>query len=162
MKFRDWLEDWGLSCLKLNIGFLNAEFKPNDPDREAAWELYIELLTRVSTQYLPPESGDEKAALDSIHTIFPMTREILRKHGSGCAQFAKLAIPVLNQIVRPFTSKWHRLALCGGFKDLEKCGDFRRELADVQALLQLYTRALSSMANVEDLTQLEANEPEKG
>ena len=67
---RDFLEKWGLSGLKINLGFLQGEFKPNDPDRAAAWELYIELLTRVTTQYLAPEDGDEKTALDSVHNIF--------------------------------------------------------------------------------------------
>jgi hypothetical protein len=30
--------------------------------------------------------------------VIPLTREILCKHGSGAGEFAKLAIPVLNQI----------------------------------------------------------------
>ena len=63
MKLRDFLERWGLSGLKIKLGFLEGEFKPSDPDRNAAWDLYVELLTRITTQYLPPESGDEKAAL---------------------------------------------------------------------------------------------------
>jgi hypothetical protein len=49
--------------------------------------------------------------------IFPLTREILRKHGSGAGEFAKLAIPVLNQIIRPFTAKWHRRSLADAFKN---------------------------------------------
>jgi len=155
MKRADFLERWGLSGLKLNIGFLNAEFKPSDPDRNAAWELYVELLTRVTTQSLPVENGDEKTALDSVFAIFPLTREILRKHGPGSNEFAKLAIPVLNQIIRPFTAKWHKLSLAGAFKEASKCKKFRAELADLQPQLQDYTQALAAMAGVEDLTALE-------
>jgi hypothetical protein len=155
MKRRDFLEKWGLSKLKINVKFLEAEFDPRDPDREAAWELYIELLTRVTTQYLPPEDGDEKAALDSIYAIFPLTREILRRRGSGCGEFAKLAIPVLNQVIRPFTAKWHRLSLAGAFKEKVGCDDFRNELAALQPYLRSYTTALAAMAAVEDLTWLE-------
>jgi hypothetical protein len=59
MKMRDFLEEWGLSSLKIKAGFLEGEFAPRDPDRDAAWELYIELLTRVTTQYLSPEDGDD-------------------------------------------------------------------------------------------------------
>ena len=117
MKRRDFLEKWGLSGLKINLRFLEAEFAPRDPDRAAAWELYIELLTRITTQYLAPEDGDEKTALDSVYALFKETRAILRCHGSGCGEFAKLAIPVLNQIIRPFTAKWHRLSLAGAFQD---------------------------------------------
>jgi hypothetical protein len=162
MKRRDFLERWGLSCLKINLGFLEGEFEPRDADRAAAWELYVELLTRVTTQYLTPEDGDEKTALDSVHAIFPLTREILRRHGSGCGEFAKLAIPVLNQIIRPFTAKWHRLSLAGVFKDPEWCREFRTELSALQPRLRDYTRALAAMAQVEDLTVLEEADSSSG
>jgi hypothetical protein len=155
MKRRDFLAKWGLSKLKINVKFLEAEFDPHDPDREAAWDLYVELLTRITTQYLPPEDGDEKAALDSVYAIFPLTREILRRRGSGCGEFAKLAIPVLNQVIRPFTAKWHRLSLSGAFKNKARCEEFRNELVALQAYLRSYTTALAAMAAVEDLTWLE-------
>jgi hypothetical protein len=155
MKRRDFLEKWGLSSLKIKLGFLEGEFRPQDPDRAAAWDLYVELLTRITTQYLPPEDGDEEAALQSVFVIFPLTREILRKHGSGAGEFAKLAIPVLNQIIRPFTAKWHRRSLADAFKNPERCREFREELATLQPRLRDYTRALADMAQVEDLTTLE-------
>ena len=155
MKRRDFLEKWGLSSLKITFGFLEGEFKPSDPDRAAAWELYIELLTRVTTQSLAPEHGDEKTALDSVYAIFPLTREILRRQGSGSGEFAKLAIPVLNQVIRPFTAKWHRDSLAGAFKDSSQCQAFRSELGMLQIDLGNYTRALAAMAEVEDLTALE-------
>ena len=94
MKRRDWLEKWGLSSLKLNIGFATGEFKPRGPDRAAARDLYVDLRARITTQYHPPEDGDEQPQ-----------REILRKHGSYCGDFAKLAIPVLNLLPRQFTDK---------------------------------------------------------
>jgi hypothetical protein len=159
MKRRDFLEKWGLSSLKIKLGFLEGEFDPRDPDRAAAWELYVELLTRIATQYLAPEDGDEQAALESVYVIFPLTREILRRHGSGSGEFAKLAIPVLNQIIRPFTAKWHRRSLASAFKDPERCREFRAELAVLQPRLRDYTRALADMAQVEDLTSLEETRP---
>lgn len=158
MKRRDFLEKWGLSNLKIKLGWLEGEFSPRDPDRGASWELYIELLTRVTTQRLLPEHGDEKAALESIYSIFPLTREILRRHGSGAGEFAKLAIPVLNQVIRPFTAKWHRLSLAGSFADTTKCAEFRDELSALQPYLRGYTGALADMASVEDLTELEQPE----
>ena len=156
MKRRDFLEKWGLSSLKLNLGFLEGSFAPRDPDRAAAWDLYIELLTRVTTQALPPEDGDEKTALDSVYALFKETRKILRRHGSGCGEFAKLAIPVLNQIIRPFTAKWHRLSLAAAFQEAARCREFRQDLAVLQPRLRNYAKALAAMADVEDLTALEA------
>jgi hypothetical protein len=150
------LQRWGLAGLKLNVGFMEAEFQPQDPDRAGAWELYVELLTRVTTQYLSPDHGDEQTALESVHSLFPLTREILKRHGSGAGEFAKLAIPVLNQVVRPFTAKWHRLSLAGAFKDQARCAEFRAELLELQKVLRNYTRALADLADAEDLTTLEA------
>ena len=157
MKLRDFLEQWGLGSLKIKLGFLEGEFKPDDPDRQAAWELYVELLTRVTTQHLDPLDGDEPSALDSIHQLFPLTREILRRYGSGAGAFAKVAIPVLNQVIRPFTAKWHRLMMENAFRDPSQRSEFRAELAELQKLLRAYTRALGALANVEeDLAGLES------
>jgi hypothetical protein len=155
MKFRDFLEQWGLTNLKIQLGFLEGSFAPRDADRSAAWDLYVELLTRVTTQHLPVDSGDEKSALNSIYQIFPLTREILKKHGSGSGEFAKIAIPVLNQVIRPFTAKWHKLILSGALEDASSHARFREDLSCLQIHLRQYTRALGAMAKVEDLTALE-------
>jgi hypothetical protein len=90
-----------------------------------------------------------------VHAIFPLTRDILRGHGSGAGEFAKLAIPVLNQVIRPFITKWHRRSLRGAFKDAQHCQEFRAELSALQPTLRGYSRALADMARVEDLTTLE-------
>src|SRR5438477_10472883 len=115
MKLRKWLENWDMTTLKINVGILEAEWQPQEKDREAAWELYIELLTRIVSQPLPQGNGDEKSALDSVHALFGITREILRRKGRDCVQFTKVAVIVLNQIVRPFTARWHRKSLGGAF-----------------------------------------------
>ena len=65
---------------------------------------------------------------DSIQSLFPTTREILRRRGRGTVEFSKVAIPILNQIVRPFTARWHRESLSGAFHDTIKCKEFREQL----------------------------------
>jgi hypothetical protein len=154
MKLRDWLERWGMSSLKIKTGVLEMEWEPKDPDRKAAWELYVELLTRIATQDLAPDHGDEKTALDSIFKLFDLTRQTLKAH-HGCDEFAKIAVAVLNQVIRPFTAKWHKLSIGGSFGDTARCEDFRAELAALQKTLRSYTKALADMAGVEDLTSLE-------
>lgn len=156
MKWRDWIERWGLQNLKINAHFLEMEFAPDDPDRAAAWDLYVELLTRVSTQPLPDGAGDEATALASVHTLFALTRQTLKTHGRRCDSFAKIAIVVLNQVVRPFTARWHQEKLAGAFDDPASCAEFRRELTVLQTKLHRYTKMLADMAQVEDLTNLEA------
>ena len=162
MKLRQWLEKWGMTGLKINLGFMESEWEPQDPDRNAAWELYIELLTRIATQPLPMDRGDEETALESVHSLFSLTRDILKRHGKYTTQFAKVAIPVLNQTIRPFTAKWHRISLAGGLKNQESQKEFRRELETLQTALRRYTTALADMAGVEDLTALEQEKTDAG
>lgn len=155
MKWRKWLENWDMTSLKINAAFLEMEWKPQDDDKAAAWELYIELLTRIATQPLDPEQGDEKTVLDSVYSLFSITRQVLKNNTRNCTEFTKIAIVVLNQVIRPFTAKWHPLSLQGVFTKPEKCVEFRSELKALQATLRKYTRMLADMAGVEDLTVLE-------
>jgi len=155
MKWRKWLENWDMTSLKIKAPFLEMEWQPQDEDKAAAWELYIELLTRITTQPLDVEHGDEKTALESVYSLFPITRQVLKNITRYCIEFTKLAVVVLNQIVRPFTAKWHRLSQQGAFEDPEKKSEFRKELGDVQLELRKYTKMLAHMAGVEDLTSLE-------
>ena len=157
MKWINWLEKWNMTSVKIKTPFLEMDWEPTEPDKEAAWELYIELLTRITTQPLNVEHGDEKSALDSVYVIFGITRSIIKSHGRECIEFTKIAIVVLNQIIRPFTAKWHKIFLENGFLDLEISKSFRDELSQLQSILHTYSRMLADMAGVEDLTELEDN-----
>jgi len=158
MKWRKWLENWDMTSLRIRAPFLDMEWRPQDEDKAAAWELYIELLTRITTQPIDPEHGDEKTALKSVYSLFPITRQVLKNNTRSCTEFTKLAVVVLNQVVRPFTAKWQRLALQGAFENHEKRVEFRNELSALQLTLRKYTRMLADMAGVEDLTVLEGDE----
>ena len=155
MKLKEWLDEWSMSSLKINMQFLEMEWKPNDVDRDAAWEMYIELITRVTTQELIPEDGDEDAALASIHRLFELTRETIKRQGRHCESFARIAVVVLNQKIRPFTSRWHRVSLAGWDSQPGLRAEFRDELAPLQKTLRSYSAMLADLAGVEDITSLE-------
>ncbi len=155
MKLQSKLEKFGLQNLKIKTAFLEVDWEPNPVDQQAAWELYIELLTRITTQPLDTQEGCEDAALSSIYSLFPTTRDILKSKGRECAEFSKIAIVVLNQIVRPFTAKWHLFSTQEAFKDRARCTEFRSELQVLQKQLKNYTALLADIAGVEDLTELE-------
>ncbi len=156
MKLIEWLKKWNMDSLKINAEILELELTFKDADKAAAWEMYIEMLTRVSTQYLAPEDGDEKTALESVYALFGITRDIIKRHQRDCLEFTKIAIVVLNQVIRPFTAKWHKSAINKAFNNPELCEAFREELRAMQIQLRSYTRMLGDMAGVEeDLTALE-------
>lgn len=154
MKWSNWLENWNMTGLRISAPLLDMDWNPSERDKNAAWELYTELLTRIATQDITASSGDEKSALTSIYSLFPTTRTIIKENGRGCIEFTKLAVVVLNQKVRPFTSKWHKLSMEQGFNDSALREEYRQELHALQAVLRTYTGMLADMAGVEDLTDL--------
>jgi hypothetical protein len=155
MKFYNWLERWNMSSLKVKTPVAEMEWKPQDADRKAAWDMYVEMLTRITTQPLSDDDGIEKTALESVYNLFGITRAILKHHGRECSEFAKLAIIILNQVIRPFTARWHKLSNEGAFDDPASCRLFKEELRVLQQKLFRYTQMLADIAEVEDLTSIE-------
>ena len=159
MNLKEKFNKFRLEKIRIGTKWASAEISFEENDQDAAWELYVEMLTRIVTQPLPSDVGDEEIALESVHSLFATTREILRQRGRSTIEFSKIAIPVLNQVVRPFTAKWHRESLSGAFKNEEKCKEFRKELEVLQEDLCNYNRLLAEIAEVEDLTDLEQTAP---
>ena len=90
-----------------------------------------------------------------MHKLFELTRTVIKTHGRQCIEFTKIAIVILNQKVRPFTAKWHKLMLADKFQDSQHRAQFRTELEQLQKVLRIYTQMLAEMADVENLTELE-------
>lgn len=154
MKMQKLFENWDMTGLKLNLGFLETEWEPQIKDSEAAWEMYVELLTRIATQPLSDDLGTETSALDSVYSLFGITRDILRKYGKDSIGFAKIAIIILNQVLRPFTARWHKLSVEGAFQDPNQVSIFRSELQDLQVNLQNYMGMLAEIAGVEEISSI--------
>jgi hypothetical protein len=99
--------------LKLGVMSISGIWKPSDDERSAAWELYVELATRVAA--VPPSAGLLREALSSLNSLFATTRGILRIYGPAVARprpegeynFGQLAILVLNYELRPLLDNWH-------------------------------------------------------
>jgi hypothetical protein len=110
---------WGADSIEvsLNLHFLSVRgtWKPNDDERRAAWELYVELATRIAVVPLRPDEGLMREALSSVYALFGLTRGILRAHGPVLARprpdgeynFGQLAVLVLNYELRPLLAHWH-------------------------------------------------------
>lgn len=160
--------------VKLNIPYVGAvegTWQPDDSERNAAWEMYAELVTRISVAELRPSEGILGEALSSLYTIFDTTRKILRQYGPSVAQpkgensmsFGYLAVLIINAVIRPVLSKWHPLLLdYENAKDLsvspvehelrwDKAEELRCALNDVRALLIEYADLLAQVAEVPSL-----------
>jgi len=99
--------------VNLPFGIGGAEWVADETERKAAWSLYVELVTRIPVQSLEADQGLLREALDSLHSMFTITRQILRDAGPDVGISSKsvggIAIAVLNKGLRPFLSKWHPL-----------------------------------------------------
>jgi len=153
------------------IGKLEGTWVPDKKERDAAWEMYIELVTRISMVELIPDEGLLREALSSLYTLFGITREILRKYGPAVAKpkhkgnlsFGYLAIIILNSAIRPVLAKWHPLLLdyeskrenslspLEHEKQWDKKEELRKELNDLRAILIDYGDILSKVAKVPPL-----------
>ena len=102
--------------LKLpGIGGVSGTWEPDQSEIRAAWELYVEMVTRTPLGGFSPQEGSVREALTSIYSLFDTTRGILRKYGPSVARpksgkelsFGYLAVSMLNLVLRPLLTKWH-------------------------------------------------------
>ena len=139
--------------------------------RKAAWEMYVELVTRISVQPLAADEGLLREALTSLYRLFGETRRILREYGPEVAKpakkkaysFGQIAVDVLNVWLRPFLSRWHpRLADheqrrppgTPAFEHEQKWDDaptVRAELHELQCRLTVYADLLASACDIAPL-----------
>lgn len=149
-KLRDFLDRFSFDNIELSSTSASMTIAYRENDKKAAWLLYVELLTRITTQELKEDSGDEEAALDSVYSLFGITRNILKEYGREARLFTVVSILILNQKIRPFTSKWHKIK-----KDdhlaINK-SEFRKDLEELRVVLVKYAKLLANLAGVEDLT----------
>lgn len=154
---------------KLSIaGFeLQGTLEYNAAAQEAAWKIYIELITRVSANDLAPGTGIIRESLNSLYAAFGSLRDTLKAAGPELAKppasqrqwtVASLLLNIMNDRLRPFLSKWHPL-----LQEYEKTKpdsvaqytheqewvqntSFRRELTALLVGLRGYIAALKDIA----------------
>ena len=160
------------------IGGVEGTWEPDERERNASWEMYVELVTRISVTELKPGEGLLREALSSIYSLFSTTREILRQYGPSVAQpkgdgklsFGYLAVTILNVALRPVLAKWHPLLLdyestnepslspVNHESTWDRSGELRQALNDVRSVLIEFADYLAQVANVPSLIISEFHE----
>ena len=155
------------------LGSIQGTWGVDERQKNAAWELYIELVTRTTLAPRNQESGGLREALTSLHSLFATTREILKRYGPAVAKpkrgstlsFAHLAVGVLNAAIRPVLSQWHPLltewesSKPSGTSSVEyerqwsMHRELRQELESVQTTLLPYAELLAKAAGVPPLIE---------
>lgn len=151
--------------VRLPFGLGEIEFENDESQQRAAWSLYVELSTRISTQKLNEDEGLLREALSSLYVLFERTRSILHNAGpeiaNGPRSLGPIAIEILNRGLRPFLAKWHPLLTAhehskpASISNYEherkwlKSVELRKELREVQAQMELYVVALAQIAGID-------------
>jgi hypothetical protein len=160
-----------LSKVTVNLPGITGEWVADEAQRTAAWEMYIELVTRVSIQPLHEGDGLLREAMSSLHALFGETRRILRAYGPDVARperkkflsFGAIAVDVLNVWLRPFLAHWHpRLAAYEFRRDVATSAvaherawndgkDLRTALTGLQQKLVAYADLLAEVCEIQSL-----------
>lgn len=166
-----------LTSVKVNltlpyVGGIEGVWQPDEHEQRAAWQLYIELVTRIAVAELKPHEGSLREALYSLHALFDITRKILRESGPSVARpkgehnlsLGFIAVAILNTVLRPVLAKWHPL-----LSDYEaqkeppvstfdheqrwaKAEELREVLNGVRLVLIEYANLLAQVASVPPIT----------
>jgi hypothetical protein len=135
----------------------SAEWKPDEVERRAAWQLYVELVTRVATQEMVVGDGLDEEVMESLYDLFIATRRILRSAGpkAGVAHdsVGGIAVAVLNRGLRPFLSKWHAKLTSWSRESRTSStwpdhAEFREALSHLTTELDRYAEILAVIAGV--------------
>jgi hypothetical protein len=153
-----WLKLWDLHQLQppvIDNDRLLEFWSPTDADRAVAWDVYVELATRITVEELKDTEGNSKTALESVAKLFTLTRDSLKSHGINSANAGTLITAFLNHRVRSFTAHWHPLATKID-ENAEKKEDFDPQLRqqfraqlrnEIQPVLKSLAKALASISD---------------
>ena len=153
------------------IGGIEGTWEPDEREQNASWEMYVELVTRISVAELKPDEGLLREALSSLYTLFNTTRDILRRYGPSVAQpkgadrlsFGYLAVAILNAVLRPTLAKWDPLLLdyessrnssvspLTHERQWGRAEELRRDLNDVRSTMIEFANYLAQVADVPSL-----------
>ncbi|MDD3580515.1 MAG: hypothetical protein PHW74_05795 [Desulfobacca sp.] len=157
----------------LQTPFLKLQgcWEADEVEQRAAWELYVELVTRIALEELRPGEGLLRDALTALQEIFIETRQILKNYGptvarpkgEGNLSLGAIVVAVLNSALRPVLAKWHPLLLA--YEDTKKVktsaaeheaawehnAELRAVLVDLKKTLQQYSLLLAEAAGIPPL-----------
>jgi hypothetical protein len=105
----------------INLGIVSIGGEIDEADRQCAWELYCEIITRVGVIGKFDQDGKQTMtgevlaeSLDSLHRFFQEARGLMRRYpvgslGAGTSSEHHLGFFIaglLETVIRPFLEKW--------------------------------------------------------
>jgi transcriptional regulator with XRE-family HTH domain len=162
------------STVSTECSFLHSiqgMWEPNEEEKQAAWEIYVELVTRIPIAVLAQDEGILREALSSLYSLFHIARTILRQYSPATAHshtdntqsFSYVVVSMLHTTVRPFLAKWHPLlkayeetrpesvGVTQYEQQWERYTELRQEIFKVRRGLIAYAQIFAQIAEVPSL-----------
>ncbi|WP_217161921.1 toll/interleukin-1 receptor domain-containing protein [Streptomyces sp. AC512_CC834] len=138
--------------------------RPSPLERAAAFDLQVELVTRVGVQPLPRDHGSLREALTSLHSLFATTRELLHRVATETATpltLPGIAARLTNTHLRPFLTTWHpalqeheavrppEVSPVEHERRWKRSPDMRADLAELQQPLTSVAKDLAGLCGID-------------
>ena len=170
MHLKDLFQKWKLTDLHIEASVLDIPYTPSEEDKNACWDLCVELLMFLKQQWYPYGDGvghfiqgkelmfdywDVDNAtffqnfIDRVVALETATGKLLQQHGRKVPCFVKISDIFLNYVVQPFLGHLnipgHEHVREGFDEHLDECVDRVRR----------YAKLLADVADVKDLVEIE-------
>ena len=92
---------------------IEVEFEAQDIDRKIAWEIFVQIRTRIAAVDFRKNEDSLIRCNESLFTLFKSIREkieslpVSRITSGNSAALVEFYISILNDGIRPFLTKWH-------------------------------------------------------
>ena len=106
------LKTFEVSEAELGVGSGTITLRPNDADRQVAYQIWVELSTRKIGLPIDLDNDVVFDIYDSWHQFFSVTRELIksvpvsRASDDSTRKIINLSIEVLNEGLRPHLTLW--------------------------------------------------------
>lgn len=160
----------------INLGFVSLGGELDDTDRQCAWELYCELVSRVALTGKINASGEDDfigevyaESLQSVYEFFKEARAIMRRYPVGSIRGARtdhlgfFVASMLEVVLRPFLEKWQASYRHWWSRQDDKISPFEsqraypylREMLEDWSRVRMFNRALAKeLVDTYSLTDL--------
>ena len=108
----DRIRSFEIEEAELGLGNQKITLRPNDADRQIAYEIWVELSTRKIGLEIDLDDDVIYEVYDSWYSFFSVTRELLKDVPASkfsrteTKEIIDLTIRVLNEGIRPHLTKW--------------------------------------------------------
>jgi len=166
----------GSFSINLGIAQVGGEFEQYD--RQCAWELYTEIITRRAVRGREGRSGRESfegelyhESLQSMYNFFLEARQIMKRYPVGAIGREKddhlgfLIVQLLEYVIRPFLEKWQGnlryyhaqkpecVAAAHWQTDYPNCEELQKDWTEVRKFARSFASELAQAYGFFDVTK---------